>query len=219
MRIFAVLLSVWLFMTSTVYAFDEIEDLDRAGTLGNKAPIPLPQNQYEDVTIMGDAVATKEQMIAYILANQDNLLLNCSLSDLVDYYYEEAAREGVRADVALCQAILETGFFDYGGEQGEVDPVQNNFCGLGATGDGSAGAFFATPRDGVRAHIQHLVAYADVRLPREKLIDPRYKILIERYPQYHGRVKYWVGLNGRWAVPGDTYGQDILAHWYAARQQ
>lgn len=203
------------------YAFDEIEDLNRPGILGNKESIPLPQNEWENITIMGPAVATKAQMAAYILNNNDEPLLNCSVEELVDIYYEEAALEGVRPDVALCQAILETAFFGYknAAGDGDVDPSQNNFCGLGATGDGEPGARFSTPRGGARAHIQHLVAYAETRMPKEKLVDPRFEVLTKRYPQYHGTVKYWVGLNGRWAVPGDNYGQHILAHWYAALQE
>lgn len=219
-RIIAAFFAIWM-VCFPCQAFDEIEDLSKPGILGNKGDVPLPQNEYENVTILGPATASRQQMVRYILNNNPEPLLSCSVDELVDYYYEEAAVEGVRPDVALCQAILETGFFCYRNANGEgnVDAEQNNFCGLGSTDAGVAGASFATPRDGVRAHIQHIIAYAVKRLPKNPVIDPRYEILLSRYPQYHGAVQYWVGLNGRWAVPGDEYGQHILSHWYAAQEE
>ena len=52
---------------STSYAFNEIEDLSRTGTLGNKEEIPMPVNEWENITIMGDATLTQEQMKRFIL--------------------------------------------------------------------------------------------------------------------------------------------------------
>ena len=217
-KILLIVLGLWLCCMPTGLAFDEIEDLSRTGTLGNKEAIPLPQNEWENVTILGPATATREQMTAFIENNAEAPELNCTIAELVDLYYEEAGAEGVRPDVAICQALIETGFFCYRNAAGEgnVDAWQNNYCGLGSTDAGVAGASFKTPREGVRAQIQHLLAYAQTSLPKSELVDPRYKILVTRYPQYHGTVKYWIGLNGRWAVPGEHYGQNILRLWYAA---
>lgn len=218
-KILGIVLFIWLAFMPAGQAFDEIEDLSRPGTLGNKEAVSLPANDWENITIMGPATATEEEMARYILRKNPGPQLNCSVRELVAFYYDEAAAEGIRPDVAICQAALETGFFCYRNERGEgnVDAWQNNFCGLGSTDSGVAGAAFATPREGVRAHIQHLVAYAEKRLPRRALIDPRFEILVTRYPQYHGAVQFWVGLNGRWAVPGDRYGQGILRLWYEAQ--
>lgn len=87
-----------------------------------------------------------------------------------------------------------------------MQPEQNNFCGLGATGPNNPGARFETPREGVLAHLQHLYAYASTKpLPNGYLlVDPRFD-LVDR-----GSATTWVGLNGKWAVPGTTYGQSIL---------
>jgi tetratricopeptide (TPR) repeat protein len=128
-------------------------------------------------------------------------------------YYEEAGREGLRADIVLCQAIKETGFFNYGGD---VLPSQNNFCGLGATGGGVKGASFSTPQLGARAHVQHLVAYATYNTPRTAIVDPRFTHITDDLPQIHGHINAWTGLNGIWAVPGTHYGQDILSLWQQA---
>lgn len=165
------------------------------------------------ITITGNAEATREQMVAFIRRRNPHPKINCPLESLVAAYYEEAGREGLRADIVLCQAIKETGFFNYGGD---VLPSQNNFCGLGATGGGVKGASFATPRLGARAHVQHLVAYATYNTPQTEIIDPRFAHITDDLPQIHGHINNWTGLNGVWAVPGNHYGEDILSLWQQA---
>ena len=168
----------------------------------------------DTITIMGAAEASEEQMVHYIEKRNRQPQLNCSVEDIVRYYYEEAGREGIRPDVALCQALKETGFFAYGGD---VSPKQNNFCGLGATGNREPGASFATPQLGVRAHIQHLMAYATQERPHGAIVDPRYKHVVVNRPDIHGHITKWTGLNGVWAVPGTRYGQEILYLWQQAQ--
>lgn len=106
--------------------------------------------------------------------------------------------EGIRGDIAFCQSIKETGWFRFGGQ---VLPEQNNFAGIGATNNSPVGkgAWFKTARDGVRAQIQHLKAYAN----DEALVNPFG--LVTR----GAADNQWTGLNGRWAVPGES----ILALW------
>ena len=171
------------------------------------SPILPPREELTDVSILGAAEATEEQMVSYINKRNENPKLNCSVADIVRYYYIEAGREGIRPDIALCQALKETGVFGYGGD---VSPTQNNFCGLGATGNKEPGAKFPTPQLGVRAHVQHLLAYASVRRPTMPVIDPRYELIVKFHPEIHGKMTKWTDLNGVWAVPGTTYGEDIL---------
>ena len=168
----------------------------------------------ESITILGQAEATQEQMVAFINRRNPMPKLNCSVKDIVRYYYEEASLEGVRPDVALCQALKETGFFAYGGD---VSPQQNNFCGLGATGNHEPGYSFDTPQLGVRAHIQHLLVYTQYERPKQKLVDPRYAHVVNNRPDLHGKVHHWTKLNGAWAVPGKNYGQEILMLWREAQ--
>ena len=168
----------------------------------------------DKITIMGAPEASQEQMINFIEKRNKNPKLTCTLGEIVSYYYEEASREGIRGDVALCQALKETGFFGYGGD---VDYKQNNFCGLGATGNKAPGASFKNARLGVRAHIQHLLAYSSKTAPSIAIVDPRYTVLKNSRPELFGSVKTWTGLNGRWAVPGKNYGEDILRLWRAAQ--
>lgn len=177
-------------------------------------PLLEPLSAPETISIKGPAYATQAQMVAFIKRNNPHPKLNCSVEELVGYYYEEAGREGIRPDIVLCQAIKETGFFGYGGD---VIPEQNNYCGLGTTGGGVKGAFFETPQLGVRAHVQHLLVYDRTEPPSTDIIDPRYKLVIETHPEIYGQIHNWTDLNGRWAVPGKTYGQDILQLWQTAR--
>ena len=159
-----------------------------------------------DTSIIGTPLATQEQCVRYLLNNNPYPNLAVSAEEIVSYYYEEGAREGIRPDVAFAQALKETGFFSYGGD---VIPEQNNYCGLGTTGGGVKGEFFATPQMGVRAHIQHLLAYSSTRRPLTPIIDPRYDIVRQAYG--NRTLGDWQDLNGRWAVPGKYYGQEILS--------
>ena len=163
-----------------------------------------------DNSIVGTPLATQEQCVNYLLKNNPNPKISVSPEEIVAYYYEEAGREGIRPDVAFAQALKETGFFRYGGD---VVPEQNNFCGLGTTGGGVKGGYFPTAQLGVRAHIQHLLAYSSTRKPLTPLVDPRYDIVRK---VYGSRIlTRWSDLNGRWAVPGYYYGQEILAMFKA----
>ena len=101
---------------------------------------------------------------------------------------------------------METGHLSYGGD---VYPHQNNYAGIGATGNKVRGAAFPTPELGVRSQIQHLLGYASIRRPYEKIVDPRYELLA-KIPSKHGKIKTWMGLGGHWAVPGVNYGVNIF---------
>ena len=163
----------------------------------------------DDNMIMGGAVATQEQCVRYLLKHNPNPKLNVSPQELVSYYYEEGNRTGIRPDIAFAQALKETGYFRYGGT---VIPAQNNYCGLGTTSATVQGAYFATPRLGVKAHIQHLLAYASVEPPQDNIVDPRYDLVRRSYGS--NTLTQWKDLNGRWAVPGVGYGQSILEDYY-----
>ena len=165
-----------------------------------------PTVSVSDTSIIGTPIATQSQCVKYLLRNNPRPNLPVSAEQIVAYYYEEGRREGIRPDVAFCQALKETGFFRYGGD---VVPEQNNYCGLGTTGGGVKGEYFATPQLGVRAHIQHLLAYSSTRRPTMPVVDPRYGLVRQAYGSR--TLGTWQDLNGRWAVPGNFYGQEILS--------
>ena len=160
----------------------------------------------DDDEILGTPLASQQQCVNYLLSVNPRPAISVSPETLVSYYYEEGAREGVRPDVAFAQALKETGFFRYGGT---VTADQNNYCGLGTTSAEVKGAYFPSSQLGVRAHIQHLLAYASTRKPVEAVVDPRYQLVRSSYGKR--TLGRWEDLNGRWAVPGYSYGQSILS--------
>lgn len=164
----------------------------------------LPAN-YKTITITGESKATESQAVAFLKKNTKDMKLKLTPEEIVRYYYKESTREGIRADLALCQALLETGFFKFGGT---VKPNQNNFCGLGTISKNVAGASFKTPEIGVRAHIQHLLAYSTEREPKTKIVDPRYD-LVHKTRKTSGYLTTWHALNGNWAMSNE-YSEKIF---------
>jgi hypothetical protein len=154
-------------------------------------------NQQNSSSILGPTLLTAEHMNQYVRKINPNAPQFGSFYKTIGEYY------GIRGDVAFAQAMLETDYFRF---TGDVRNGQNNFAGIGATGGGVRGASFITPQDGVLAQFQHLYAYAtNAPLPnRYPLVDPRFH-LVNR-----GSATTWTALNGKWAVPGTTYGQSIL---------
>ena len=169
----------------------------------------LPAN-YKSIPILGSSVATKGQAVNLIKANGNKVKLDCSIEEIVNLYWVEAEREGVRPDIALAQALVETGYFGYGGT---VQPKQNNFCGLGTTGNKVKGAKFKTPEIGVRAHIQHLLAYSTTKKPSINIVDPRYD-LAHAIRKERGLIDKWSGLQGTWAM-GSEYCEKIMVIYLA----
>ncbi len=171
--------------------------------------VSVTKSAYDD-SIEGTPLASQQQCVKYLLSVNPRPNISVSPEELVSYYYEEGEREGIRPDVAFAQALKETGFFSYGGT---VTPDQNNYCGLGTTSATVKGAYFPSSKIGVRAHIQHLLAYTSTRRPSEPVVDPRYSLVRSRYGDQ--TLGTWGDLNGRWAVPGYSYGQSIMSMFRA----
>ena len=150
--------------------------------------------------IMGKGILPAEQMALFLGFNNPNADMNF-VRKLANLYVEEAAKEAVNHDIAFAQMILETGFLRFGNL---VTLEQNNFAGLGATGllgpDGlpERGIYFPDTRIGVRAHIQHLKAYASTEPLNQELVNPRFH-LVERFIG-RGIAPTIQGLTGRWAT-------------------
>ncbi len=182
--------------------------------------VPQVSNIDYQQTIMGEAKMGREQLLAIMQKNNPAAPL-----ELVDLYLEIGRQYGIKGDIAFCQAAKETGWWKFGGL---VQPYQNNYCGLGATGAaatgeedllganpakvryeaGVHGAIFASPAIGVEAHIQHLYAYAckNPLPPGKDLVDPRF------VNPTRGIAPLWVDLGGKWAYPGydrNKYGNNF----------
>jgi N-acetylmuramoyl-L-alanine amidase len=149
--------------------------------------------------IMGIGATSEAQLIVFIRGVSEGALDN--FPDLPKLYREEAAVEGVDHDIAFCQMCLETNYLQFGGA---LRPEQNNFGGLGVPGGSNDDASFPSARIGVRAHIQHLKAYASIAPLVYPVVDPRFEFVVRGIAPLVGQ------LSGRWDAAPD-YGDRIMA--------
>ena len=169
-------------------------------------------------TIMGETTTNVDQMVRYYNARSPIPYPSAALSKggapdirtFAQMYIEEAAKEGVRAEVAFAQAMNETGFLKYGGI---VLINQFNFGGIGALDGNSTGqaASFPDVRTGIRAQIHHLKAYGSTApLNYPPSASPRFN-LVQR-----GCAPYvqWLGINenpyGKGWATAKNYGYNIV---------
>ena len=156
--------------------------------------------------IMGQAQASIEQMRAYI--KKVNPKVPESVLAMIPLYITEGALEGVRGDIAFAQSCLETGNFTFKGSAVTLD--QNNFCGMGVTSTGIRGSSFKTPKEGIRAQMQHLKAYACDDALEQRCIDPRFTYVKRGCAPY----VEWLGIqenpSGAGWASGKGYGTKIL---------
>ncbi len=157
--------------------------------------------------IMGKAVATAEQMKAYL--KKKNPSVPQSVLDMIPLYISEGEAEGVRGDIAFAQSCLETGNFTFSGSA--VTLPQNNFCGLGVTQRGKTGLSFESPQLGIRAQVQHLKAYASTDKLRNERIDPRFRYVTRGCAPYTEWLGQKENPQGKGWAAGEKYGEKILA--------
>jgi hypothetical protein len=149
--------------------------------------------------IMSRGNTSEVELQLFLRNNNENALVR--FPDIPKLYREEGNTEGVNYDIAFCQMCLETGFLRFGSD---VRPEQNNFAGLGSIGGGAEAASFPSARIGVRAHIQHLKAYASLEPLVNEVVDPRFRFITR------GIAPSIYQLSGRWSADLD-YGTKILA--------
>lgn len=177
------------------------------------SPPAAPPAAPGSLTIKGPALVTPAQMAAWFAGRQPQpggtYVATVPVATLTQLFVEEGAFEGVRGDVAFVQSILETGWFRFGGS---VPAWKNNFAGIGATDSGGTPAAFPNARTGVRAQIQHLLAYADATATtctvpplHFSCVDPRFHLVTPK-----GKAATWNQMgNGNWAT-STTYAPRIL---------
>lgn len=163
--------------------------------------------QSSGYAIMGTTSVTAAQMVNYYKSTGASYPSSAysskgaaTINDFVNIAIAEANAEGVKAEVLFAQAMLETGNLKFGGL---VQPSQCNFGGIGATGTGVHGATFYDVRQGLRAQVQHLKAYASTTALKNACVDPRFN-LVSR-----GSATTVEQLSGKWAT-GSDYGAKIL---------
>ncbi|MBP5441826.1 MAG: glucosaminidase domain-containing protein [Treponema sp.] len=162
-------------------------------SLGHRQPISR--------NLSGTAIKNQKQLTKFFM-KQNPEADKKQVKRLAKLYVEEGLAEGINSDCAFVQMCLETGFLRFGNL---VTPEMHNYCGLGAIDENNRGESFETEQLGVRAHIQHLHAYAtteEFQLANE-LIDRRYK-----WVQPRGKAPTVFELAGTWAADRE-YGNKL----------
>lgn len=137
------------------------------------------------------------------------------LDEMLLPLWKAAMELGIDPVVMVAQSAKETAWGRFGRA---VTPAHFNTAGIKryditdlADDDPNAHARFASWRVGAMAHGQHLRAYAGVYFPTETLIlSPRYDLVVAANTT-RGIARSVEELSGRWAVPGTTYGPEVVA--------
>ena len=185
------------------------------GRIANKK-LNLPDTTFLS-PIMGGSNVTADQMAAfyndravypefYKTSDAPTIKKFCQI------YIDECKAEGVNPEIAFCQAMKETGYLKFGGQ---VSITQFNFAGLGATDDGANGGTFTSVRQGVRAQVQHLKAYASFETLKKPCVDGRFTLVTR------GTAPYveWLGIHenpyGKGWASGLNYGYSVMSDYVA----
>ena len=102
---------------------------------------------------------------------------------------------------------METGFLKFGGD---VKKEQYNFAGLGAVGGGVSGASFSSIREGIRAQVQHLKAYASEEPLNQVVVDPRFQYVKRGSAEYVEWLGQKENPNGYGWATAKNYGYNIV---------
>ena len=194
----------WYYINEKWYFFNS------SGVL--QVNVKLPSNLYK---IVGDTSVTYKEMSRYFKETKKQYpkeALEKGGADTIEKFcqivIDESEKEGIRAEVVFAQIMLETGWFQFGGD---VKIEQFNFAGLGATGNGVSGDKFKDVRTGIRAQVQHLKAYASSEGLVNNCVDTRFKYVKRNsspFVEWLGQKENPAGLG--WAA-GRNYGSKILS--------
>ena len=148
--------------------------------------------------IMTRGMMNELMLAGFLIRHNPNVHKDDALN-LAKWYIQESATEGVNHDIAFSQMCLETGYLKF---NGTVEKNQNNYCGLGTVDDKTPGEIFETPELGIRAHIQHLKAYATTESLKMHQVDNRFNFV------KRGSAPTIHDLTGKWATDPE-YGEKI----------
>jgi len=208
------------------------------GLLGNEMRDYVPVTPLTDAPILGTASGTVAEAVRVLAPRAAaNGYAYDDVVSIVKAYEQVGSSVGVDWFLAIAQMAHETGFMT---SFWSARP-QRNPAGLGVEGRSSTtdpnqpgwvfnsqrnmwekGLSFASwEEEAIPAHIGRMLAYA----LRDDQATPAQKAMIDKALAYRalpanlrGVAPTIVGLNGRWAYPGTTYGQRILAVMLRLRQ-
>lgn len=168
-------------------------------------------------SIIRGTSTTVNQMVNYYNAKASYPAYygNANVPDIRNFcqiYYDEATAEGVDPALAFTQAMKETGFLKF---TGQVKIEQFNFAGMCVTDASTNGDSYQNVREGIRAHVQHLKAYA-VKNPAfaNPVVDKRYSSWFAANRSGTAPYIEWLGISENpsgfgWAAE-KGYGYSIL---------
>ncbi len=212
---------------------NEAQSGGRDGVQNNQSSVQGTVVAYpETAPIIGVPIIPRERAInaavGLLIARPYRTLPPETIRHIVETYADIGTVVGVDWLCAIAQMIHETGgltsFFS--------QPPRHNLAGIGVTGAASVapredplwhydpqrnkwvyGVSFPSYEHAVRAHLGRLLAYA---LPKDRRSNEQQACINEALSyralplQLHGSAPRWIDLNGKWAVPGQTYGQRII---------
>ena len=163
-------------------------------------------------SIMGPSLATVEQMVTLFNAQGVPYPVDkyasrgaATIKDFCRVLLDQARSEDVRAEVLFAQAMVETGWLQFGGDVDKNGKVQCNFGGLGATGNGVPGDEYPDVKTGLLAQAQHLKGYATTADLGQPCVDKRFHHLAGK----RGSAPTVDKLSGTWAT-SKIYGATIM---------
>jgi hypothetical protein len=172
------------------------------GRVGEVAAAGGPPDIRTSATNRVPACVTPDRLMSFVKDRYPGL--PSTFDNIAADYRRHGEHWGVRWDYAFFQMILETNYLQFrraNGRRGDVHPRQNNFAGLGATGGGVPGDSYRDVSTGVRAQIEHLVAYSGERVPNPVGSRTRLKqddiIAVSRRLR---RAVTFADLRNRWAA-------------------
>ena len=153
-----------------------------------------------------------ERLMAFLRSQNDRL--DAKYQNIAADYKKHGEALRIRWDFAFYQMLLETNYLKFrrgDGSPGDVKPKQNNFAGLGATGNGVPGESFADVSTGVLAQMQHLVAYSGDRVDNPVATRTRENQdgIISQSKRL-GRAVRFGDLTNRWAADRN-YSRSIIS--------
>lgn len=162
------------------------------------------------MNILGEPQVSYQQLETFIKSVKT---ANKLAIELLPLFWRAAINNGIRPEILYSQALVETGYFNFGGV---LNASFHNTCGLKTTkggGDYEANAHmkFKTWEEGIQAHADHLGLYAGAKncpkySPNTKnysnskyksngtTLDPRH------FTYLYGKCPTVEGLSGTWAT-------------------
>lgn len=155
------------------------------------------------------ACATPGRLMSFLKAR--NPRLDPKFDGIAVEYMRHGEALGIRWDIAFFQMLVETGSLTF---KGDVKPSQNNFAGLGATGNREPGESFADVSTGARAHLEHVLMYAGEKIENPTAERTRkvqeWGVLTSWQKSIRGPMTF-THLTRKWSPKDRGYSNDIRA--------